>query len=332
MQLGDELASPPEDGIVSLRFSPSTSSSDLLVTSWDKTLRLYDVKANKLKSCFKQAGPVFAACFQDSMVAFGAGMECAVKRYDLSTGSEQVVGRHDAPVRCVEYDQDTGLLMTGSWDCTLRCWDPRSNSMVANLRQPYKVFSMSLGGSRVVVATAHRAVNVYEKRMLHDGAEPEQKRESSLKYQTRCVSCYPDGTGYALSSVEGRVAMEFFDTDPEVQAKKYAFKCHRKSEGGRDIVYPVNTLAFHPTHGTFVSGGCDGLVNIWDGANKKRLHQYAPYPTSISALAFSADGALLAVASSYTFELGAQAQHPADSIYVRTVDREVMPKPKPPPR
>ena len=35
-------------------------------------------------------------------------------------------------------------------------------------------------------------------------------------------------TGYALSSVEGRVAMEFFDEDPEVQAKKYAFKCHRK--------------------------------------------------------------------------------------------------------
>eukprot|EP00959_Pyramimonas_sp_CCMP1952_P358862 7514291-Pyramimonas_sp.AAC.1 len=36
MQLGDELASPPEDGIASLQFAPSTSSSDLLVTSWDR--------------------------------------------------------------------------------------------------------------------------------------------------------------------------------------------------------------------------------------------------------------------------------------------------------
>ncbi|KAM2829920.1 hypothetical protein PS2_035524 [Malus domestica] len=26
---------------------------------------------------------------------------------------------------------------------------------------------------------------------------------------------------------------------------KFAFKCHRKSEAGRDIVYQVNVIAFH---------------------------------------------------------------------------------------
>jgi len=52
----------------------------------------------------------------------------------------------------------------------------------------------------------------------------EQQRESSLKYQTRCIAAYPDGRGYALGSVEGRVAMELFDLSPEVQAGKYAFK------------------------------------------------------------------------------------------------------------
>ena len=36
--------------------------------------------------------------------------------------------------------------------------------------------------------------------------QPEQARESSLKFQTRCIRCYPNGTGYALSSVEGRSA------------------------------------------------------------------------------------------------------------------------------
>jgi hypothetical protein len=34
--------------------------------------------------------------------------------------------------------------------------------------------------------------------------------------------------GYALSSVEGRVAMEYFDQSAESQKRKYAFKCHRK--------------------------------------------------------------------------------------------------------
>lgn len=40
-----------------------------------------------------------------------------------------------------------------------------------------------------------------------------------------------------------------------VQARKYAFKCHRRSEGGRDTVFPVNAIAFAPFHGTFATGG-----------------------------------------------------------------------------
>lgn len=49
--------------------------------------------------------------------------------------------------------------------------------------------------------------------------------------------------------------------------------------------------------------GCDGLVNVWDMVNKKRLYQTpVPYPTSVAALAFSPNGSMLAVASSYTFE------------------------------
>ena len=44
------------------------------------------------------------------------------------------------------------------------------------------------------------------------------ERESSLRYQTRCLRCYPDATGYAMGSVEGRVAMEYFDMSEKVQA------------------------------------------------------------------------------------------------------------------
>jgi hypothetical protein len=52
-----------------------------------------------------------------------------------------------------------------------------------------------------------------------------------------------------------RCSQEYFDYAESVQARKYAFKCHRKVESGRDIVYPVNTIAFHPILGTFATGG-----------------------------------------------------------------------------
>jgi cell cycle arrest protein BUB3 len=61
-------------------------------------------------------------------------------------------------------------------------------------------------------------VHVYDIRKM---SEPQQRRESSLKHQTRCIRTFPDGTGYALSSVEGRVAIEYFDPSDEVQKQKY---------------------------------------------------------------------------------------------------------------
>ncbi|CAM6082104.1 unnamed protein product [Calypogeia fissa] len=320
---GRELSSPPTDGISTVRFS--NHSDHLLVSSWDTNVRLYDASANVLKGQFSHRGPVLDCCFHDDSSGFSASADRTVRRYDFNTGREDVLGTHEAPVRCVEYSHATGLVITGSWDKTLRCWDARASGGLETYPQPERVYSMSLVGHRLVVAMAGRHINVYD---LRNMAQPEQRRESSLKYQTRCVRCYPNGTGYALSSVEGRVAMEFFDMSESGQAKKYAFKCHRKSEAGRDTVYPVNAIAFHPVYGTFATGGCDGYVNVWDGSNKKRLYQYSKYPTSIAALSFSRDGRLFAVASSYTFEEGDKPHEP-DAVFVRSVNEaEVKPKPK----
>ena len=80
----------------------------------------------------------------------------------------------------------------------------------------------------------------------------QQKRESNLKYQTRNVACFPDKRGYVLSSIEGRVAVEYLDPSPEVQRQKYAFKCHRMKENGEKHI--VNDLiSFLNVFSTFCS-------------------------------------------------------------------------------
>lgn len=144
------------------------------------------------------------------------------------------------------------------------------------------------------------------------------------------MRCFSDDTGFAVSSIEGRVAMEYFTEENDAKSKQYAFKCHRKTIDGMDTIYPVNAIAFNSLYGTFATGGCDGVVNIWDGANKKRLQQIRGYPTSVAALAFNHDASLLAVASSYTFEKGdlsSTEEAVADSIYVRAMsDAELRPR------
>ena len=92
---------------------------------------------------------------------------------------------------------------------------------------------------------------------------------------------------------------------------------------------PSKVLLFNSRHHqSFASGGADGIVNIWDGSQKKRLRQYPQYESGISSLAFNCDGTALAIASSYTFEEGEKDHHP-DRIFIRPIaDADVAPKTK----
>lgn len=72
--------------------------------------------------------------------------------------------------------------------------------------------------------------------------------------------------GYVLSSIEGRVAVEYLDPSQEVQKKKYAFKCHRLKEDGIEHVYPVNAISFHSVHNTFATG-----ATCYSGSTKETI-------------------------------------------------------------
>lgn len=321
-----ELAQPPKDGISSVRFGPTTANH-LLVSSWDRSVGLYDVPSNTRRAVFYHDAAVLDACFSDASHGLAGGLDGKVKWYDFNApnGAVRVLGEHANAVRATNYCSELGVAVTGGWDNTVKLWDPRQpQALVLTMQQPERVYTMDVTGTRAVVGMASRHVWVWD---LRNGQNPTQKRESSLKYQTRCLRCTPDGTGYTLSSIEGRVAVEFLDPSPEAQKKKYAFKCHRvKDAQGADVIYPVNAIAFHPKYGTFATGGSDGIVNIWDGANKKRLCQLHRYPCGVSSLSFNSEGDLLAIASSYAFEDGPK-EHPADAIFIRNItDSESKPK------
>lgn len=74
-------------------------------------------------------------------------------------------------------------------------FDPRAATpLVSSHAVPGRVYSMDTDpkGARLVVAMAERNVSVYDVRKME---EPEQRRESALKYMTRRVACMADGKG-----------------------------------------------------------------------------------------------------------------------------------------
>lgn len=321
-----ELSDPPGDAVSAVKFAPG-SSTRLIVSSWDRHVHLYDTAAapsGTLIRKFEHRAPVLDVCFgADDREAFTAGLDHDVRRVDLETGEQTVLSTHEFGVRSVLFSPETSTVISASWDKTLHVHslsDPTKPP--ATIPLPYKPFSMSLTATKLVVAMAARALHIYDLQALAlvssqaaqappspnvVEVEPWQRRESSLKFMTRAVACMPDDAGYASSSIEGRVAVEWFDPSGASQARKYAFKCHRQANSagdGVDVVYPVNALAFHPVQGTFASGGGDGIVALWDGIAKRRIKQYQRFSHSIAALAFSADGSRLAIASCPGFEDG----------------------------
>ncbi|KAI8336872.1 WD40-repeat-containing domain protein [Choanephora cucurbitarum] len=318
-----ELNDPPKDGITNLTFHPSDPSL-LLVSSWDKTLRIYNVETNRLVQQFTSESAILDCCFGDDDVVFYGGLDRKVKMIQLTTGEQTVLGEHQGAISCVCWGSVTKKLFTGSWDKTLCIWDPHQPSAcLQQIDLQRKVFSMDLKDTKLAIALSDRKTLIYD---IRDMTTPWQTRDTTLRYQLKCVRLMPNGQGYVCSSIEGRVAIEYFDMAEEVQFKRYAFKSHRQTINDTEVVYPVNSLAFHPKYGTFASGGSDCVVNIWDGAHRKRIKNMAGYPDEIASLAFNQDGTKLAIASSYTFDEG-ERDHAPDAIYIKQIqDTDVAPR------
>ncbi|KAH9979138.1 WD40 repeat-like protein [Russula compacta] len=320
-----EINGPPFDSISSLQFSPA-SSNLLLASAWDSTVRLYDIAANEEKTKFDHRAAVLSSVFSDASHAYSGGLDASLRELELETEKIHAVGQHDDAISSVRYSSEANAIITGSWDRTVRFWDPRAaTAQQSSHGLPERVYFMDVVGHRVVVALASRLFHIFDVRKMDT---PEQTRESSLKFLTRALACMSDGQGYATASVEGRIAVEYFDPSPAIQEKKYAFKCHRQTIDDVDHVWPVNALAFHPTYNTFASGGSDATVSVWDHKVKKRLRQYTRYNAPVAALAFSADGARLAVGASYTWDAGEEGARTAErpSLFVRELGEEVKPK------
>ena len=241
------LPSPPNDGITSLAYHGQTSL--LCSTSWDGALRIHDALAKSpVTTHAMDSGPLLsmAACPPDGDhgkgFVFTGGIDGSVKKFDIATSSTSLIGLHsahdnvlgDKKVACsclgfLHGSGAAGLVASAGWDAKFHVWDARVSSFregaAVTLELPGKAFNMdaSSDGTKVVVATSGRRLCFIDiRRPSNENAvEDVDKenslakllldRESSLKYQTRCVRFFSDATGIAVGSIEGRVAIEYLD-------------------------------------------------------------------------------------------------------------------------
>jgi mRNA export factor len=232
----------------------------------------------------------------------------------------QQIGVHDAPVKAVGYLKSTNIVVSGGWDRKLKFWDLRSPNPALVLDMPERVYDLDVHENLLVVATAGRQIIAYDVTGL---PREYARKESPLKFQSRCISCFPDSTGFAVGSIEGRVGIHYLQKVPGKES--FAFKCHRQDSS----VYSVNAIAFQKQYGTFATVGSDGVVNFWDKDNKQRLKGFEPIGRTIPCATFNEPGNLFAYASSYDWSKGSAHVQQGNEIFVHyVIDEEIRPKNK----
>lgn len=248
-----------------------------------------------------------------------AGCDKQAKMWDLASNQVVQVAVHDAPIKTCHWIKapNYSCLMTGSWDKTLKFWDTRSPNPMLSINLPERCYCADVDYPMAVVGVANRQIIVYQ---LEGKPQEFKKLDSPLKYQHRCVAIFKDKkkspTGYALGSVEGRVAIQY--VNPSNPKDNFTFKCHRSNgtPNGFQDIYAVNDIAFHPVHGTLATVGADGSFSFWDKDARTKLKASELMDQAITRCAFNHNGQIFAYAVSYDWSKGHEFYNPQKKNYI----------------
>jgi mRNA export factor len=245
---------------------------------------------------------VFAACADNSV-------------YMVQNFSQaQKIGQFQAPVSAVRtiMINNQPMVIAASWDRTVKLFDARQPNPAASVTLSERIYCMDAKNTNgangfAVCCTADKKCHVFQ---FPNFQRPVTDHPTALKMPPRCVALINDGSGICVGSIEGRIAVHYFNDPDAVQKRTFAFKCHR-SKTGRSV-FPVNDIKFS-RYNTFVTAGSDGIYNIWDKDSKQRLKgrpapQNTQNPMPIVSTDFNSAGTILAFAESYDWYRGAQQE------------------------
>lgn len=332
-----------DDTIQTIKFHQSNDPSNQIFSAggWDSILRIYSLKYNVLNlgtapstvsgiefslDQYKapqvdiQVGLLTSKAFTEPILSsqwinntvYVSDTEGGIYSFDLNTSGIMKIGGHNAGCKELVHYNNMNLLISGGWDNFIHFWDLRSPNPAISLNMNNKIYSMSLTRDLFVVGMDKLRVCYFNMGNLRGNFNKEAEFNSHLKYQTKSIATFSDGSGYSIGSIEGRVACKnvFLDRKPimkdDVMTTEgdFAFRCHRSGQNKTDV-YAINSIAYNPTYGTFATGGGDGEFCIWDRISKAKLKTGSFQDNApITSLQYSNCGNILVYASGYDWAKG----------------------------
>lgn len=205
-----------------------------------------------------------------------------LKLWDVAARMEKALTGHTDKILSAAFSADSGTLVTGSADRTVRLWDVATGKEKLVLRgHGEAVWSVALSPDAQTIASASwdRTVKLWD-------AKTGQLRATLKGHEDEVLSLAfsPDGKTLASGSQDWTIRLWNVGTGQE----RATLKGHQGA---------VHCLAFTPDGKTLASGSGDETVKLWDPATGKERTTLRGHRSGVAAIAISRDGKALASGS-----------------------------------
>jgi tRNA A-37 threonylcarbamoyl transferase component Bud32 len=284
----------PYDGhtssITSVAFAPGKDSYRALTTSIDRSLGLWDTRADAdvlfLDDPETQTKVHCGAFAPDGKRAIsGSGMahprqpDNTVRIWDIDTRTciARLSG-HDSAVLAVAWDPKGKVLLSGDQDGIVIFWDAQTHKRI----QAAKAFDRSNVHGLAFLPDGKQALFCGSDGMLVLGDVEKRTKTAALKGHKAAVTAVaacPDGKHAASSSDDGTIRVWDLAAAKSLQV----LQGHEKSTG-------VYCVAYSPDGKRLLSGGGDKTVRLWNADTGELIHTLFGHHGAVRGVAFSADG------------------------------------------
>ena len=192
----------------------------------------------------------------------------------------QTLHGQSGPISDVAFSRN-GTLASGSWDSTVRLWNPKTGAVLHKLRASggtVKTVAFNSDGSAVAAGNLNRTVDIWNPRS--------GRHLMTLRGHTKSVASIafsPDDSKRASAGEDGTVRI----WDTETGQQEGTITAHPE--------WPMS-LAFSPDGSSIATGHLDRSVRLWDPRTGRILNRLTGLSGFANSVDFNVDGTKIAAA------------------------------------
>ena len=257
--------------INNLSFSPNGQMASV---GEDKFIKLWNIKKQTLVKSLQDDNFLFAVSFVDEQTLVSANERGIIKIWDLNTGKNKIIGKHDNSVNRLSVSKDRKNLASASDDTTIKIWDIQSFKLLETLKGHVKrVTDVSLSEDN------------FNSKILASASE-----DGTIKLWTIILPTTIDGSSFSFSPDSQKIITGNEEGNLRLWSKNGSLIMSFPHSQGS-----ILQVKFSPDGKTIVSSSSEKKVNIWNINGK--LRQTIKTNNPVTSISFSPDSQIIATAS-----------------------------------